>query len=154
EERDDQVRTALHSPGTKGLTEVLVVLLQAHVFGYVEETEKTEGGVEDQATGIDPGVMQLALQQVVGQVADIADIAEYVMHAVFEELRRNGPVPLRHRLQRIGIESVVEAEHGTVEAFPRVVFRSGLTHGRQKAQANEGHQAAQAREPASTDHMH
>ncbi|MNT58778.1 hypothetical protein D3C72_1962390 [compost metagenome] len=68
--------------------------------------------------------MELGLEQIVGQVAHVADIAEDIVDAVFEELRGHRLVALGDGLQRIGIEGIVEAEHGTVEALPGVILRS------------------------------
>ncbi|MNE35583.1 hypothetical protein D3C80_1293540 [compost metagenome] len=97
--------------------------------------------------------MQLALQHVVGQVADIADIAEDVMHAVFEKLRGYRLIALRQRLERINIEGVVEAEDRPIEAFPRVIF-SSLRHQRKQCQAGTDKQSAQSIDPVRTEYRH
>ncbi|MNQ90928.1 hypothetical protein D3C85_1062890 [compost metagenome] len=124
EERQHQVGAAVYAPITHGLAEVLIVALQAHVGSDVEEAEQAEAGVEDQAACVDAGIVELGLEQVVGQVAHVADIAEDIVDAVFEELRGHRLVALGDGLQRIGIEGIVEAEHGTVEALPGVILRS------------------------------
>ena len=72
-------------PGAQGLAEILVVLVQPHAGRYIEEAEHAEGGVEQNATGVDTGIADLALQQIVGQHDHIAEIAEHVTDAVFDE---------------------------------------------------------------------
>ncbi|MOA52628.1 hypothetical protein D3C78_1759610 [compost metagenome] len=49
------------------------------------------------------------------------------MDAVFEELRRHVLITLGQWLERIGINRVVEGEDWTVDAFPRIFFRGGLS---------------------------
>src|SRR5690606_15512520 len=64
--------------------------------------------------------MHLALQQVVGEVAHLADVVEEVADAALHEVGRHLAVTLRQGLEGIGIQGVVEGEHLAVEAFPGV----------------------------------
>ncbi|MNL07105.1 hypothetical protein D3C87_1277670 [compost metagenome] len=109
--------------------------MQAHLGTDVEETEQAEGGVEDQTRGIDTGRRRLGLQDIVGEVGHIADVAEHVVDAVFKELRRHELVALGQRLQCIGIEHVVEFIDRAVDAFPRVIFRRCLGNERNQHRA-------------------
>jgi hypothetical protein len=63
------------------------------------------------------------LQHIVGQVADIADIAEEVVDTVFDKLRRDPLIPLGQWLEGVGINGVVEREDRAVDTFPWIIFR-------------------------------
>ena len=66
-QRQHDIWPTSQPPGTQRLAEVLIVLVQPHTGGNVEETEHAECGIEEDATGVDAGIADLALQQVIGQ---------------------------------------------------------------------------------------
>ncbi|MNE46708.1 hypothetical protein D3C80_1410620 [compost metagenome] len=134
EQWQHHVRTTAYTPVTQSLTEVLIITLQAHLGANIEETAQTEGGVDDQACGVDPGGMRLELQDVVGQVGHVAQVEEHIVDAIFQELRGDRLVSLGQRLERVGVEGVVEGKDRPVDALPRIFLgcRLGCAHWRQQ----------------------
>ncbi|MNC43979.1 hypothetical protein D3C75_928700 [compost metagenome] len=78
--------------------------------------------------------MGLELQQVVGQVGHVTQVAEDVVDAIFEELRGDRLVALGQWLEGIGVEGIVETEDRAVDRFPGIFLGGGLggCHGRQQ----------------------
>ena len=60
---------------------------------------------------------------------------------------------LRQWLQRVGLDSVIEAEYRTIEGLPWIVFRS-LRQCRNQHQGDTGTQTAQTFDPACSSHTH
>ncbi|MNJ46688.1 hypothetical protein D3C77_418250 [compost metagenome] len=125
-QRQHHVRPAGDAPVTEGLAKVLIIALQAHLGAYIEETGQAEGGVDDQASGVDASSVRLELQHVVGQVGDITQVEEHVVDTIFQKLGSDGLVPFCQRLEGVGIDGIVEGEDRPVDALPRVFFSSCL----------------------------
>ncbi|MNE62577.1 hypothetical protein D3C80_1578650 [compost metagenome] len=70
--------------------------------------------------------MGFDLQDVVGEVGHIADVAKHVVDAIFKKLWRHELIALGQGFQGIGIDEIVELEDRTIDAFPRIIFRGGL----------------------------
>ena len=66
--------------------------------------------------------MHLALQQVVGQVAHIADIAKNVIDAIFHRLRCDRLITLGQWLEGISVNLLIDLEHEAVVALPWIFF--------------------------------
>ncbi|MNN60374.1 hypothetical protein D3C81_1755510 [compost metagenome] len=81
--------------------------------------------------------MGLDLQDVVGQVADVTDVAKHVVNAVFEELRRDELIALGQRLEGVGVQHVVEGIDRAVDAFPRIFFGGRLGSERNQQDAGK-----------------
>jgi len=124
--RQHHVRTAADAPVTEGLAEVFVAAVQPHFGADVDKAQHAEGGVHQQAGSVHAGRVWLELQHVVGQVANIADIAEEVVHAVLHELRGHKLIALGQWFEGVGINGIVEGEDRAVDAFPWIIFRRGL----------------------------
>ncbi|MNN53139.1 hypothetical protein D3C81_1678760 [compost metagenome] len=108
--------------------------------GHIEEACHTDRGIDQEARGIDAGIMELALQGVVGEVANLAEVGEHVADAILEELRGHRLVAARQRLQRVGVQGVVEHEDRPIEGLPGVLL-AGLGDDGQQRQACHGQQA-------------
>ncbi|MNM99320.1 hypothetical protein D3C81_1118750 [compost metagenome] len=126
QQRQHHVRAAADTPVAQRLTEVFVIALQAHFRADINDAQQAEGGVENDSCGINACGTRFGLQDIVGQVAHIADITEEVVNAVFDKLRRHVLVALGQGFERVSVEHIVELVNRAVDAFPRIIFRGCL----------------------------
>jgi hypothetical protein len=143
-QRQHQVGTGA-TPHAQGLAEVGFLTRQAGFGRHVEQATDTEGGVDGHAHEGRDTLFDTALQQLVDGRPDIADVAEEVAHAMLDRGRHHGVVGLGGRLQGDLVDRVVEAEHGAVEAFQRIIRIVG---GAGAARQGGGGQGEGARRPA------
>ena len=108
------------------MAEIFIATLQPHFGADVDKAQYAKRGVDQQAGGVDACIVRLELQHVVGQVADITDVAEEVVNAVLHKLRGDELIALGEGLEGVGVNGVVEGEDGAVDAFPWVIFRGRL----------------------------
>ena len=121
EHRQDHIGPGVHAPVAQRLAEILVLSLQSHTRGRIEQADQADGAVDQEAAGGGRRLLAPELQQAVVQGADFTDIAEEVAHAGAHEAGGDGLVGIDHRQEDELVQAIVEGVHAPVEPLPRVV---------------------------------
>ena len=122
EQRQHDIRAGRHAIVAERQAEIARVLRQLRDGRDVEQAADAEHRVDRDAHDVRHAVRNLQLQQIVRGDVDVADIREEVGHAVAHRLRHGPHVTLRHRLQRVLIDLVVDREHRPVVALERIAL--------------------------------
>src|ERR1044071_6061661 len=143
EDREHQVRARLDAPLAERLPEVFAVAFHPGCARRVEEAAQPERAVQQEPAGVVACLLHLALQDVVGDGRQRAEVAEEVADARAHDARRHFLVTLGDRLCDGAVERVVEFVGRAVETFPgiaRVWFagNSGTAREQQGERGEDG----------------
>ncbi len=108
----------------------------------IHEAKHTNSGIHQKTGGIQPGLLEFKLPQIIDDGSDLTDVVEEVADTILQRIGHDLVVAFCDRLQHIEIQRVIETEHGSVKAFPGIPWVA-FASGRHRATAhssNEDHQ--------------
>ena len=118
--------------------------LDAGLAGDVEQAAQAEDRIHREPHYGVVGAFGLALQRVVHEGPDIAEVGEEIAHAIAGQTRSDVAVDRGHRLQDGTVQAVVERVDAAVERLERVLGIAGLARrGGAAAEQRSGGQCAQ-----------
>ena len=85
---DYQKRAVLHTPDRKRLPEIFFVRIQANDGGYVDQTRKPEGGVDQKSSRVAGRPPGLTLQQLIDRNRWCANVSKNVANKAPGEIRK------------------------------------------------------------------
>ena len=98
------------------------MLHQPAATGRIEQAADTDGAVDHEAAGVVPCLLDLALQEVVGDHVDVADVVKEVGDAGADDLGRDLDVAFRGGFDEVLVQPVVEVVDEAVDALERIVI--------------------------------
>jgi hypothetical protein len=99
------------------------VTLDAGVARKIDRAAHAERAVDDEAGGRQIRRLPLGLHHVVGEDDGLAEIVQEIADGGAREVRHDGAVADRHRLDEIPVEVEIEREDVTVHRLERIVRR-------------------------------
>ena len=129
EQRQDQIRSGLDAPVPQSQTEVLLVTLDLHLAGNVQQTTEAEHGIGGETHHVVIRLGTIALQRKVHHGPQVAQVAKEIGHAGAHRAWHHGLVAGCHGLENGLVHIVIERGHGAVVALERVLRMRCLCRG-------------------------
>ena len=120
EERYVQVSALVDPPYRQGLAEVLIIFLQSHWRGNIEQPADPDRGIHHEPGYVRESLAELSLQERVQNYVQVFQVIEEIRNSVTHRFRRDFYIVPCNRGHDMPVQRVIEFIEGPVGIFIRV----------------------------------